>query len=75
MKRSAGEVFVKIDALEAHNFSTKLLTVWRESIGTDLLPVQERAIKEFGLLSSGKNLVVVAPTSAGKTAVAEMAAS
>ncbi len=64
---------MKIDALEAYNVPQDILAIWRATIGPELLPVQERAIKEFGLLGD-KNLVVASPTSSGKTFIGEMAA-
>jgi helicase len=64
---------MRIETLEAYNVAADLLTIWRETVGTELLPVQERAVKEFGLFSDG-NLIVFSPTSSGKTFVGEMAA-
>lgn len=64
---------MRIDTLEAYNISSDVLAIWRESIGPELLPVQERAVKEFGLFGTG-NLIVFSPTSSGKTFVGEMAA-
>ena len=64
---------VKVDTLEAYNVPAEILAIWRSQVGAELLPVQERAIKEFGLFSAG-NLIVFSPTSSGKTFVGEMAA-
>jgi len=64
---------MKINTLEAYNLPPDILRIWRESIGPTLLPVQERAVKEFGLFSDG-NLIVFSPTSSGKTFIGEMAA-
>jgi helicase len=64
---------MRIDALEAYDIEPALIDIWRETIGPRLLPVQERAIKEFGLFAGG-NLVVFSPTSSGKTFIGEMAA-
>lgn len=64
---------MRIDTLEAYNVAPDLLAIWRETVGAELLPVQERAVKEFGLFSDG-NLIVFSPTSSGKTFVGEMAA-
>lgn len=60
------------DALEGFGVERGVIDVWKSGFGKCLLPVQERAIKS-GLLT-GKNLVVFAPTSSGKTAIGEMAA-
>jgi helicase len=64
---------MRIEALEAYDIEPALIETWRESIGPRLLPVQERAVKEFGLFGGG-NLVVFSPTSSGKTFIGEMAA-
>ena len=64
---------MKIDSLEAHNIDPDVLDVWRRALGEHLLPVQELAVKEFGLLTGG-NLIVFSPTSSGKTFIGEMAA-
>lgn len=64
---------MKVETLEAYNLAPDVLRVWCETVGTELLPVQERAVKEFGLFHAG-NLIVFSPTSSGKTFVGEMAA-
>jgi len=60
-------------SLEAFGLSSDLLDALEARYGPDLLPVQERAVSEFGLLA-GRSVLVFAPTSAGKTLVAELAA-
>ncbi|MFQ6098040.1 MAG: DEAD/DEAH box helicase, partial [Armatimonadota bacterium] len=50
-----------------------VLSGWEKRFGDRLLPVQERAIVQHGLFE-GRNLVVVSPTSSGKTFVGELAA-
>ncbi|HVV51092.1 MAG TPA: DEAD/DEAH box helicase [Polyangia bacterium] len=64
---------MRIDTLEAYNVPTDLLDIWRNTVGPTLLPVQEMAVKEYGLFSGG-NLIVFSPTSLGKTFIGEMAA-
>ena len=64
---------MRIDSLEAHNVAPDILAIWRKTVGPELLPVQERAVKEFGLFGEG-NLIVFSPTSSGKTFIGEMAA-
>jgi len=64
---------MKVDTLEAYNVPPDILEIWRSQIGVELLPVQERAVKEFGLFSE-TNLIVFSPTSSGKTFIGEMAA-
>ena len=63
---------MRVESLEAYNISDDILAVWREKVGEHLLPVQEKAVKEFGLFSDS-NLIVFSPTSSGKTFIGEMA--
>lgn len=64
---------MRIETLEAYNIDRDVLEIWRRMVGPVLLPVQERAVKEFGLFGR-ENLIVFSPTSSGKTFVGEMAA-
>src|SRR6476469_2022188 len=64
---------MKVETLEAYDVPADILDIWRSQVGGELLPVQERAVKEFGLFSEA-NLIVFSPTSSGKTFVGEMAA-
>lgn len=64
---------MRIASLEAYNVPPQLLTLWQQTYGEELLPVQEKAVSQYGVLA-GRNLIVQAPTSAGKTFVGEMAA-
>jgi helicase len=64
---------MRIDSLEAYDVAPDILSIWREEIGTTLLPVQEKAVKAYDLFGDG-NLIVFSPTSSGKTFVGEMAA-
>lgn len=59
--------------LVKYGVPAEILDVWEEQEGPVLLPVQDRAVRDTELLSGG-NLVVQAPTGAGKTFVGEMAA-
>src|SRR4051812_14556173 len=68
-----GRIAMRIDTLEAYNVPPDIIDVWRTHVGPELLPVQERAVKEFGLFGSD-NLIVFSPTSSGKTFIGEMAA-
>jgi helicase len=67
---------MKISSLEALNVGRDLLEIWQRTVGEELLPVQERAVRELGLLgpTNNRNLIVFSPTSSGKTFVGEMAA-
>ena len=60
------------DALVGFGVEEGVIEAWKSGFGKSLLPVQERAVK--GGLLTGKNLIVFAPTSSGKTAIGEMAA-
>lgn len=59
--------------LEEHGVPAALTEIWGQHIES-LTAAQERAIAA-GLLSGSGNVLVVAPTSSGKTFVAEMAAT
>ena len=56
---------MKVETLEAYNVPADVIELWRREIGPELLPVQERAVKEFGLFGAD-NLIVFSPTSSGK---------
>ncbi len=60
------------DALVGFGVEEGVIEAWKSGFGKSLLPVQERAVR--GGLLAGKNLIVFAPTSSGKTAIGEMAA-
>lgn len=51
----------------------EIIALWREGESDVLLPIQETAIKRYGLFGDG-NLLIQAPTSSGKTFIGEMAA-
>ncbi len=59
--------------LSGRGVSADIIAMWRVQQGERLLPLQERAVREFDLFGSG-NLLVQAPTSSGKTFIGEMAA-
>lgn len=61
-----------ISLLAAYGVGEDIIKLWRRSFPR-LLPIQVRAITEFGLFS-GQNILIFAPTSSGKTFVGEMAA-
>ncbi len=62
-----------IDQLQAHGFSPRVIDLWKATYAETLLPLQEEAVTRYGFLQ-GKNLIVFAPTSSGKTFLAELAA-
>ncbi|MCD6326229.1 DEAD/DEAH box helicase [bacterium] len=61
-----------ISLLAAYGFDDAIIDIWRK-FHPKLLPIQARAVAEFGLFS-GQNLLIFAPTSSGKTFIGEMAA-
>ncbi len=64
---------MRVDTLEAYNVPDDILAIWRASVGEHLLPVQERAVKDFGLFGES-DLIVFSPTASGRTFIGEMAA-
>ena len=64
-----------MDTMEliGYGASAEIAALWRERQGERLLPLQETAVREYGLFGDG-NLLVQAPTSSGKTFIGEMAA-
>lgn len=58
--------------LKQYGFPDSIVDIWYNSDYEELLPIQEEAINRG--LFDGNNLLVVAPTSSGKTFVGEMAA-
>ncbi len=67
-----GKSGIDTSLLAAYGVDDAVLDVWRMAFPR-LLPIQARAVAEFGLFS-GQNLLIFAPTSSGKTFVGEMAA-
>jgi len=65
---------MNIDMLASYKIKPEILKAWRDTIGTVLLSVQERAVLE-GALSANGRVVVISPTGSGKTFVGEMAAA
>ncbi|MCM2501989.1 DEAD/DEAH box helicase, partial [Neorhizobium galegae] len=61
-----------IQSLATHGFPAEILTAWAQSIPS-LNSLQVEAINEYGILQ-GKDLLVSAPTSSGKTMIGELAA-
>jgi replicative superfamily II helicase len=60
-------------SLTAHGLSERALGAWHARGIQQLLPLQAVAVSEFGLLQ-GRSAIIFAPTSAGKTLIAELAA-
>ena len=64
---------MKMNELIQFGFPAELITLWKASESVSLLPVQERAVRQYGLFED-ENLLIQAPTSSGKTFIGEMAA-
>ncbi len=62
-----------IEQMSAHGFSERIIDLWRDAGVGELLPLQEDAIMRTGVLQN-QSLIVFAPTSSGKTLIAEFAA-
>jgi len=62
---------MKIDLLEVFGIDQKLISLWKQKYGEELLPLQEKSVKEFNIFS-GENIIVFASTSFCKTFIGEM---
>ncbi len=62
---------MEIDFLRHFDFSKEQLSILQSTYGNTLLPLQERVIRE-GKLFEGGRLLIRAPTSSGKTFLAEI---
>ncbi len=72
---------MKLETLTSYGILPAFVDRWRATIGDRLLDWQADALRHYGLLDGPKqpagdrNLLVVAPTSSGKTFIGEMAAA
>ncbi len=64
---------MKIRQMELYGVPSPVVELWERYYGERLLPLQEKAVQEYGLME-GRNLVVMGATSSGKTLIGEMAA-
>jgi replicative superfamily II helicase/DNA-binding winged helix-turn-helix (wHTH) protein len=65
---------MNLDHLVAHGFSPRTVENWKRTRDAELLPLQAYAVTRTGLLH-GRSTAIFAPTSSGKTFVAELAAA
>ena len=80
---------MKIVKLKNYSIPSYIRNVWEKHYSPYLLPLQEDAVRNYGVLDNGEgsddkredacngidqNLLVIAPTSSGKTFIGEMAA-
>ena len=62
-----------LELQQRYHFTPDIINIWAARESDALLPIQETAIRDYGLLD-GRDLLVSAPTSSGKTFLAEIAA-
>jgi helicase len=62
---------IPFDILRAYGIGGDIISIWKKSYGEFLLPIQEKAIVKHNVLG-GRNLIIFAPTSSGKTLVGEI---
>jgi len=66
---------MKIRNLKNYGIPSYILNIWEKHYSPYLLPLQEDAVRNYGILNCNKNnLLVIAPTSSGKSFIGEMAA-
>src|SRR5262245_48594502 len=62
---------IPFDIFRAYSIGDEVIDIWKQSYGESLLPIQEKAIVKYSVLG-GRNLIIFAPTSSGKTLVGEI---
>lgn len=67
------QMFGDFAELSAHGFPPEIVDQWATDFPQGLNELQIKAVNEYGVLA-GRSLLVVAPTSSGKTLVGELAA-
>ena len=65
---------MKIKDLKNYGIPSYFINIWEKQPSPYLLPLQEDAVKNYGILNYNQNLLIIAPTSSGKSFIGEMAA-
>jgi len=65
---------MKIKDLKNYGIPSYFINIWEKQPSPYLLPLQEDAFKNYGILNYNQNLLIIAPTSSGKSFLGEMAA-
>lgn len=71
--RAVQQMSGSFEEFSAHGFPPEIVEQWSTDFPQGLNALQLKAVNEFGVLS-GNSLLVVAPTSSGKTLIGEVAA-
>lgn len=78
---------MKMEQLEYFGIPSYIIQIWKKHYSSTLLPVQEKAVRQYNLLQTSnirlagmqnqavfKNLLIISPSSSGKTLAGEIAA-
>ncbi|MFX0097723.1 MAG: DEAD/DEAH box helicase [Candidatus Hodarchaeota archaeon] len=66
---------MKMADLVSYGYPQRLIRIWEQEKIEELLPIQAKAVQDYNVLdSTSENLIVIAPTSSGKTFIGELAA-
>lgn len=71
--RAIQQMSASFEEFRSHGFPPDIVDQWIADFPQGLNPLQLRAVNDFGVLS-GLSLMVIAPTSSGKTMIGELAA-
>ena len=67
---------MKMNDLISYGYPKELVKIWKKEESEELLPIQAVAIENYNIFDkTSDNLLVIAPTSSGKTFIGELAAA